>query len=82
MATNTITAATQLLRGTNIQVQDMQTTYAQRDDSNSFKGWGLQHQVLAGLDLAHAQFKTYALATPAGVTLNKNAVPGHPGRTQ
>ena len=48
MATNTITAATQLLRGTNIQVQDMQTTYAQSDYSNTFKGWGLQHQAHGG----------------------------------
>ncbi len=44
---------------------------AQSDDSNSVKGWGLLHQVLAGVDLAQETFHGFALATPAGVTLNK-----------
>ena len=74
VAADSITGATRLLRGTNIKVQDMQTTYAQSDYSNSLKGWGLQHQVLAGVDLAQETFYGFALATPAGVTLNKNAV--------
>lgn len=59
----------------NNKVQDMTTTYAQSDYSNRFNGFGMKHEVLTGVDLAHEVFHNYALATPAGVTLNKNATP-------
>ena len=38
-----ITDATELCRGTNNKVQDMDTTYAQSDYSGKFKGFGLSH---------------------------------------
>jgi catecholate siderophore receptor len=68
-----VSAATPLTRGTNNKVQDMQTTYAQSDYSKTFKGWGLTHEVLTGIDLAHEEFRGYATVLPSGVTLDKNA---------
>ena len=74
--------ATRLVRGNgtatyngNNKVQDMGTTYAQSDYSNTFKWFGLKNEVLTGIDFAHEIFHNYALITPAGVTLNKNATP-------
>ncbi|HKX40553.1 MAG TPA: TonB-dependent siderophore receptor [Burkholderiaceae bacterium] len=82
-----LTDATRLVRGGalngaanpnyagNNKVQDMGTTYAQSDYSNTFKWFGLKNEVLTGVDFAHEVFHNYALTTPAGVTLNKNATP-------
>ena len=74
--------ATRLVRGNgtaayngNNKVQDMGTTYAQSDYSNTFKWFGLKNEVLTGIDVAHEKFHGYALVNPAGVTLNKNATP-------
>ncbi len=67
-----VTAATPLTRGTNNKVQDMHTTYAQSDYSNRFSGFGMQHEVLSGIDLAHEVFAGYATVLPTGVTLDKN----------
>ncbi|WP_395703705.1 TonB-dependent receptor [Aquabacterium sp.] len=69
-----VTAATPITRGTNNKVQDLKTAYAQVDYSNSVKWLGLDHEVLSGIDLAHEQFRGYAMVLPAGVTLDKNAV--------
>jgi catecholate siderophore receptor len=68
-----VTAVTPLTRGTNNKVQDLNTTYAQSDYSNSFKWFGLTNEILGGVDLAHEQFRGYATVLPAGVTLDKNA---------
>jgi catecholate siderophore receptor len=68
-----VTEATPLTRGTNNKVQDLLTTYAQSDYSNSLRALGWQHQVLTGIDLAHEQFRGYATVLPAGVTLDKNS---------
>ena len=59
----------------NNKVQDMTTTYAQSDYSNKFNWFGVKNEVLTGVDLAHEVFHNYALATPTGATLNKNATP-------
>jgi catecholate siderophore receptor len=69
----TITDATELCRGTNNKVQDMTTTYAQSDYSNSFTRFGMKHELLTGVDLAHEVFHNYAMVVPAGTTLDKNA---------
>ena len=74
-ALDTINASTQLTRGTNNKVQDMTTTYAQSDYSNKFNWFGVRNEVLTGVDLAHEVFHGYALALPAGVTLDKNTAP-------
>lgn len=68
---NNISDATVLTRGTQNKVQDMTTTYAQSDYSNKFGWFGMKHEVLTGVDLAHEVFHNYALVTPAGVTLTK-----------
>ena len=65
--------ASELCRGTNNKVQNMSTTYAQSDYSNKFNGFGMKHEVLTGVDLAHEVFHNDALAVPTGVTLNKNS---------
>jgi catecholate siderophore receptor len=64
--------ATRLNRGTNNKVQDMTTTYAQSDYSRRFGAFGLKHELLAGVDLAHEVFHNDALIVPAGTTLDKN----------
>jgi catecholate siderophore receptor len=69
---DTINASTLLTRGSNNKVQDMTTTYAQSDYSNTFQWFGLKNDVLTGVDLAHEQFRNYAVVLPAGVTLDKN----------
>ena len=61
--------------GPNNKVQDMTTTYAQSDYSHKFGWLCMQHVVLAGVDAAHEVFHNYALALPAGATLDKNLVP-------
>jgi len=69
---DTINASTPLVRGTNNKVQDMTTTYAQSDYSNSFTWFGKKNDVLSGIDLAHEVFNNYTMVLPTGVTLNKN----------
>jgi catecholate siderophore receptor len=70
---DTINGSTLLTRGTNNKVQDMQTTYAQTDYSNKYKAFGMKHELLTGVDLAHEVFHNYAMIVPPGVTLDKNA---------
>ena len=59
----------------NNKIQDMATTYGQSDYSNKFKWFGLENSVLSGVDVAHEVFKNYTTVLPAGVTLNKTAIP-------
>jgi catecholate siderophore receptor len=70
---DTISDATILTRGTNNKVQDMRTTYLQVDYANRFNWFGVDHELLAGVDLGWEDFAGYAMVTPAGVTLNKNS---------
>ncbi len=68
-----VTAATPLTRGTNNKIQEMDTTYLQSDYSNTFKWFGMNHDVLSGVDVAHEAFRGYAAVLPTGVTLDKNS---------
>ena len=71
---DTVSDATILTRGTNNKVQDMDTTYLQFNYTNVFDWFGVNHEVLAGIDLAHEDFAGYNTSTlPPGVTLNKNS---------
>ena len=70
---DTISDATLLNRGTNNKVQDMNTLYLQVDYGNRFNWFGVDNELLAGIDLAHEDFSGYAMITPTGVTLNKNS---------
>ena len=67
-----VTAATPLTRGTQNKIQEMDTTYLQSDYSNKFKWFGLNHDVLTGVDVAHEEFRGYAGVVPTGVVLDKN----------
>jgi catecholate siderophore receptor len=64
---------TPLTRGTNNKVQDMEVTYVQSDYSKRFSGFGMKHELLAGVDLAREEFHNYTMTLPAGVTLDKNS---------
>jgi catecholate siderophore receptor len=66
-----LSGATQLCHGTNNKVQDMDTTYAQSDYSGRFQWFGMRHDVLSGVDLAHERFHNYNMVLPAGTTLVK-----------
>jgi catecholate siderophore receptor len=66
-----ITNATELCRGTNNKVQDMETTYAQSDYSGKLSAFGLAHEVQSGVDLAKEDFNNYNMVLPTGVTLTK-----------
>lgn len=85
--TDNLTDATRLVRGGpvngaanpnyagNNKVQDMEATYLQVDYSNKFKWFGMNNEVLTGIDLAREEFHNYTLTLPTGVTLNKNPTP-------
>jgi catecholate siderophore receptor len=70
---DTISDATILTRGTQNKVQDMTTTYLQFNYTNHIDWFGVNNEVLAGLDLAHEEFSGYAMIAPPGATLNKNS---------
>ncbi|MEO7008149.1 MAG: TonB-dependent receptor, partial [Caldimonas sp.] len=71
---STIDGSTLLTRGTNNKVQNLHTTYVQSDYSESFDGFGLRHEVLGGVDLAHETFQGFNVsALPPGVVLDKNS---------
>lgn len=65
--------ATVLNRGTNNKVQDMLTRYAQSDYQGKFKWFGLNHELLSGMDVAEEKFNNYNMVLPTGVTLDKNS---------
>ena len=44
--------ASVISRGTQLKIQDMDTLYAQSDYQTKFKAWGVQHELLAGMDIA------------------------------
>lgn len=68
-----VTDATPLTRGTQNKVQDMEATYLQVDYSNKFKWFGMNNEVLTGIDLAREEFHNYTMTLPAGVVLDKNS---------
>jgi catecholate siderophore receptor len=65
--------ATQLTRGTNLKIQDLNTLYAQSDYSGKFNAGGLRHEVLAGIDYAREVKTVYGARSKAqgGVDLSK-----------
>ncbi len=70
---DTVSDATLLTRGTNNKVQDMDNVYLQTDYTNRFGWFGVNHEILAGMDLAYEQFAGYNMSVPTGVTLDKNS---------
>ena len=69
---DTVSAATLLNRGTNNKVQDIDNVYLQADYTNRFNWFGVNNEVLAGIDMAYEQFAGYNMSVPLGVTLDKN----------
>jgi catecholate siderophore receptor len=66
--------STVLTRGTHLKIQDMDTLHVQSDFSKKFQALGLQHQLLAGFDLATEDKTVYAARTAGaqgGVTISK-----------
>ena len=59
---NNFSDATVLNRGNNAKIQDLNATYAQSDLSTQFTAWGLQHGVLAGIDLAREAKNVYRIS--------------------
>ncbi len=74
-----LTGSTVLNRGTQNKIQDMEALYLQSDYSGRFGGWGLKHEVLAGLDLAVEDFTRYAAVTPTGFAAKGTTTIGNPG---
>ncbi|QPF76063.1 TonB-dependent receptor [Roseateles sp. DAIF2] len=75
VTSDTISNATVLTRGSQAKIQDMDTQYLQSDYSGKFGWFGLKHDVTAGLELAHEDFKNYgvpALAKPTTTIGNPN----------
>ncbi len=63
--------STVLNRGSANKIQDMNALYAQSDYSARWKGFGGEHSIIAGVDVAVEDFTRYAATLPAGVSLNK-----------
>jgi catecholate siderophore receptor len=59
---NNFSDATVLTRGNNAKIQDLDATYAQSDLSTKFTAWGLQHEVLTGIDLAREAKNVYRIS--------------------
>ena len=47
-------------RGTQLKIQDMDTLYVQSDYQTKFKAWGVQHELLTGVDFAREKKTVYA----------------------
>lgn len=64
---------TRLSRGTHLKIQDLDAIYLQSDWSHKFKGLGLQHELLAGVDFAYEKKRVFGARSAAqgGVTINK-----------
>ncbi len=62
-------SATVLNRGTQLKIQDLDTLYAQSDFQTKFQALGLQHELLAGVDVARESKTVYGArsATQGGV---------------
>ena len=52
-------------RGTQLKIQDMDTLYAQSDYQTKFKAWGVQHELLTGVDIASEKKTVYGARTVA-----------------
>lgn len=69
-------ADTQLTRGTQLKIQDVQTTFVQSDYQTRFKLGGMNHEVLAGVDLAREdkQVRAQRTAAQGGVVPTKPTI--------
>ncbi|MBY0234018.1 MAG: TonB-dependent siderophore receptor [Burkholderiaceae bacterium] len=69
----TLSAKTVISRGTQLKIQDMQTVHAQSDLNAKFKGWGLGHELQAGVDFAQEKKQVFTprSAAQGGVNLTK-----------
>ncbi|MFD0666192.1 TonB-dependent receptor [Ramlibacter sp. MAHUQ-53] len=68
-----LTAASVLNRSTQLKIQEMDVTQLQSDYSGKFQALGLQHELLAGVDLALERKTVHAAraAAQGGVTIAK-----------
>ncbi|MDQ3059718.1 MAG: TonB-dependent siderophore receptor [Pseudomonadota bacterium] len=62
---DTFGPSTNLTRGTNPKIQDLDTVFVQSDFSSKFNALGVQHEVLAGVDLAQEKKIVYAARSVA-----------------
>ena len=53
-------SSTGVNRGTQLKIQDMDTLYVQSDYQTKFKAWGVQHELLTGVDFAREKKTVYA----------------------
>ncbi|MCP5285054.1 MAG: TonB-dependent receptor [Burkholderiaceae bacterium] len=67
-----------LNRGSQNKIQDMEAVYLQSDYSGRFSGFGLQHEVLAGVDLAIEDFTRYSAVSPTGMAGKGTTTLGSP----
>jgi catecholate siderophore receptor len=65
--------STVLTRGTQLKIQKLDTVFAQSDYSNTFTGFGVRNEVLAGIDYALEKKQVFQARSAAqgGVTLTK-----------
>ena len=70
---DTFGPSTTLSRGTQLKIQDLETVFLQSDFSSKFNALGVQHELLAGVDLAQEKKTVYAARSAAqgGVNLVK-----------
>lgn len=64
---------TVLTRGTHLKIQDMDTAHAQSDLRSRFQALGMQHELLAGVDISREKRVVFAARSAAqgGVDLSK-----------
>jgi catecholate siderophore receptor len=70
----TLTPQTVITRGTQLKIQNMDNLHVQSDFDQKFKAWGMEHALLAGVDLAREHKDVFAARTAGaqgGVTLTK-----------
>jgi catecholate siderophore receptor len=73
----TLSGATVLNRGSQNKIQDMTALYLQSDYSGRFTGWGLRHELLAGVDLAIEDFTRYTAIAPPGMAAKPQTTIGN-----
>jgi catecholate siderophore receptor len=62
---DTLSANTQLKRGQQNKIQDLDTLYVQSDLSAKVNAWGMKHELLSGIDVAQENKTVYAARTAA-----------------
>ena len=62
---DTLSANTQLKRGQQNKIQNLDTLYVQSDLSAKVNAWGMKHELLSGIDVAQENKTVYAARTAA-----------------